>query len=181
MDSQNDEIYQLKQNNPRLKNKASIRDSILAQIELDEKKRIHPRQLLIRIAASVFIALSVGTYAWLETDTQFQRIETLSSINNNYVPIEADMQCQYSMKSLLALLDKAGLEHVLDGNTIQLSRNDFEYLKAINSPLVDKVEQFLVAIEKLHPHQYQSYLHGEGAFLSVWQLRSDQRICQWLN
>ncbi|MCU4174550.1 hypothetical protein [Carboxylicivirga sp. N1Y90] len=181
MDTRNKELYQLKQNSPRLQNKAKIRDRVLAQIELEDSARMHPKQLLVRIAASVFIALSVASYAWLETNTQYKRIETLASISNNYVPVEADMQCQYTMKSLITMLDQAGLEHILDGNTVRLTRFDFEYLKSNNSPLVDEVEQFLEALEKLHPQQYQSYLHGEGAFLTVWQLRSDQRICQWLN
>lgn len=173
------DMSQLKRKRPMLRNKELLRDKVLAQISAKNKKQIHIRQLWMRIAASVFIVLSLGTYSWFEIDTQIQRVQTLVSLNERNVSIEADLYCQYNMKALITMLNKVGLEHVSNGESIHLTRSDFDYLKSIDSVLVVDVETFLSGIQKLYPTQYQCYLYGEGLRLSVWQLKNDQRICNW--
>jgi len=180
----NDYISQLHRHRPRLKNKEVLRQQVLGRIKQEDTKSsgfMLKYNGWVRIAAAVLLFVGVGNYAWQESNTHIMRLRLKAQLELS-VPIEKiDSDCHESFRTLLGNIQAAIPGLMTEGKTVHLTITDILYLERTNSPILPEVKHFLSTLKKLYPDKYEKFFRRGELKMSVWQLKHDYRLCQWLN
>ncbi|MCU4163962.1 hypothetical protein [Carboxylicivirga caseinilyticus] len=165
---------------PRINDLQRFKNNVLNQIESEEQVRKQHRIYWWRVAASIIVLLSVGSYTWMEIDTYLKRTSTV--VFNNDISFESQdyQRCDYRIANLLKSLKEAGFVIDDQRNIIQFSELDVRNLNINNSPFASDVSQFLAGMKELYPLKYQKYKSGEMVEFNSWHLKKDQRLCDWV-
>ena len=165
---------------PGLKDKQQMQARVLSRIAALEDKRVNQRMIWWRMAASILVLFLVGSYSWLEINTYINRTNAFANIKGTMQQDEIEQNCEYRINELLISLQNAGFVIDSKRQAIQFTKQQVIKLGDDNSPHFADINQFLVSMEKLYPLKYQQYNSGEAVELNSWQLKKDQRLCDWV-
>ncbi len=163
---------------PHLRDKNQFQRNVLMAIEAKERKQ--KKNLGWRIAASIIVMFSVGSYSWMELETYSVRSSKLTATSQVLLKKKEDNSCQYQISHLIENLKVAGFIIDVEKMAIQFSQEDVDRLKADNSPFISDVNQFIAGMEELYPTKYQKYDAGELVEFNSFHLLKDQRLCDWI-
>nr|WP_319399933.1 hypothetical protein [uncultured Carboxylicivirga sp.] len=172
--------WEVLKNKPRIKDIHRFKDGVMSQINIDDATIKKQSKLFWKIAASILVLFSVGSYTWMETDTYLSRETYLANVTYEESSFADNTKCQYQVANLINVMTEAGLIIDVHNRIVQFSIVDVQKIIQTKSSLSTDIEQFIQAMQKLYPLKFQQYKSGEVVELNIWQLRENQQLCDWI-
>nr|WP_321453642.1 hypothetical protein [uncultured Carboxylicivirga sp.] len=172
--------WEVLKNKPRINDIHRFKDGVMSQIEREENSNIKQSKLFWKIAASILVLFSVGSYTWMETDTYLSRETYLANVRYEESSFADNTRCQYQLANLINVMTEAGFIIDVHNRIVQFSIVDVQKLIQANSPLSSDIKHFVHVMRKLYPVKFQQYQSGEVIEFNVWQLRGNQQLCDWV-
>ncbi|MBS2213506.1 hypothetical protein KEM09_19000 [Carboxylicivirga mesophila] len=171
-------VEDVKRTDLRMSNEDKFKQRLLQKIN---EPRNYSKRLIqvLRVAASIVLLLSLGTYIWMEVDTREQRWLVEQQINGNQLVQPSSGSCKQAVDKMMTLL--ASSESLPFSNKgVAFSKVHLKQIKSENAELFVMLERMLVYMEQFYPSDYAAFQSGETVQLTAWQLRKEYDVCNWI-
>lgn len=168
-------IDRARRERPNLRNAAALKNKVMSEIGTEAKERRFIN--FIKVAVSVVLLFSLGSYIWMEVYTWESRL----AIEKQKAPLlyKSDWHCRMTAHELLqSLFETRALARHNDG--VIINKGNMKLLKVENAELFKVMENVLGYIEHYSPSDFQAFQSGKDIRLSTWQLRHTYSFCEWI-
>ncbi len=172
-------IEDVKRHRPQIRDEEKFRKDLLLKLNAGNRSNTRPLIFVLRVAASVALLVSLGSYVWLEAYTREKRWLAEQELNAGRLTDGVDWQCYQAVDELLALLiDTESL--TTNGRSVAINKSKLQHLKSENKKLFAQLEGLLAYMKQFYPADYEALQSGETIRLNAWKLRKEYGVCHWI-